>query len=136
MVKIRLKRLGYKKNPTYRIVVIDSRSKREGAPIEELGYYNPKTKEMKLDKASAEGWVKKGAQTTETVAYLIKNCDENGKLIYNKKTEQKLSKKALAKLEAQKQEEAAQAAAAAEAAAADDAAAADSVENEAKESEE
>ena len=59
MVKIRLKRLGYKKNPTYRIVVIDSRSKREGAPIEELGYYNPKTKEMKLDKASAEGWVKK-----------------------------------------------------------------------------
>ena len=71
MVKIRLKRLGYKKNPTYRIVVIDSRSKREGAPIEELGYYNPKTKEMKLNKESAEGWVKKGAQATETVAYLI-----------------------------------------------------------------
>lgn len=136
MVKIRLKRLGYKKNPTYRIVVIDSRSKREGAPIQELGYYNPKTKEMKLDKASAESWVKKGAQTSETVAYLIKNCDENGNLVYNKKTEQKLSKKALAKLEAQKQEEAAQAAAAAEAAAADDAAAADTAENEAKESEE
>ena len=53
MVKIRLKRLGYKKNPTYRIVVINSRDKREGAPIEELGYYNPKTKEMKLDKAKA-----------------------------------------------------------------------------------
>ncbi len=134
MVKIRLKRLGYKKNPTYRIVVIDSRSKREGAPIEELGYYNPKTKEMKLDKASAESWVKKGAQTTETVAYLIKNCDENGNLVYNKKSEQKLSKKALAKLEAQKQEEAAQAAAAAEAAAAADAAA-DTADNEAKESE-
>ena len=80
MVKIRLKRLGYKKNPTYRIVVIDSRSKREGAPIEELGYYNPKTKEMKLNKESAESWVKKGAQATETVAYLIKNCDENGNL--------------------------------------------------------
>ncbi len=60
MVKIRLKRLGYKKNPTYRIVVIDSRSKREGAPIEELGYYNPKTKEMKLNKESAgKSWVKK-----------------------------------------------------------------------------
>lgn len=107
MVKIRLKRLGYKKNPTYRIVVIDSRSKREGAPIEELGYYNPKTKEMKLNKESAENWVKKGAQTTETVAYLIKNCDENGALVYNKKQTQKLSKKAQAKLEAQKQEEAA-----------------------------
>lgn len=128
MVKIRLKRLGYKKNPTYRIIVIDSRSKREGAPIEELGFYNPKTKEMKLNKQSAENWVKKGAQTTETVAYLIKNCDENGNLVYNKKTEQKLSKKALAKLEAQKQEEAAQAAAAAEAAAAES-----DAENEAKE---
>ena len=50
MVKIRLKRLGYKKNPSYRIIVIDSREKREGKPIEELGYYNPKTKEMKLNK--------------------------------------------------------------------------------------
>ena len=107
MVKIRLKRLGYKKNPTYRIVVIDSRSKREGAPIEELGFYNPKTKEMKLNKESAESWVKKGAQVSDTVAYLIKNCDENGNLVYNKKTEQKLSKKAQAKLEAQKEQEAA-----------------------------
>ncbi len=115
MVKIRLKRLGYKKNPTYRIVVIDSRSKREGAPIEELGYYNPKTKEMKLNKESAESWVKKGAQATETVAYLIKNCDENGNLVYNKKQTQKLSKKAQAKLEAQKQEEAAAAQEASEA---------------------
>jgi len=131
VVKIRLKRLGYKKNPTYRIVVIDSRSKREGAPIEELGFYNPKTKEMKLNKESAQNWVNKGAQTSETVAYLIKNCDENGCLIYNKKTEQKLSKKAMAKLEAQKQEEAAKAAAAAEAAAADN-----SAENEAEKSEE
>ena len=131
MVKIRLKRLGYKKNPTYRIIVIDSRSKREGAPIEELGYYNPKTKEMQLNKESAESWVKKGAQVTETVAYLIKNCDANGNLVYNKKSEQKLSKKALAKLEAQKEQEA-QEAAAPEAAAADAAAAEDSAD-EAKE---
>ena len=84
MVKIRLKRLGYKKNPTYRIVVIDGRCKREGAPIEELGHYNPKTKEMKLNLASAQDWVKKGAQPTATVTYLMKNCDEEGKLIYNK----------------------------------------------------
>ena len=103
MVKIRLKRLGYKKNPTYRVIVINSRDKREGAPIEELGHYNPKTKEMKLNKESALNWIKKGAQATETVKYLIKNCDENGALIYNKKAEQKLSKKAQAKLEAQKQ---------------------------------
>lgn len=112
MVKIRLKRLGYKKNPTYRIVVIDSRDKREGAPIEELGHYNPKTKEMKLNKESALNWIQKGAQATETVQYLIKNCDENGMLVYNKKAEQKLSRKAQAKLEEQKQKEAEAAAAA------------------------
>ncbi len=121
MVKIRLKRLGYKKNPSYRIVVIDSRLKREGAPIEELGYYNPKTKEMKLDKQSAEKWINNGAQATETVAYLIKNCDENGALIYNKKETVKISKKAQAKLQAEK--EAQEAAAQAEAAAAAEAAA-------------
>ena len=126
MVKIRLKRLGYKKNPTFRIVVIDSRSKREGAPIEELGHYNPKTKEMKLNKESAQNWIQKGAQASETVQYLIRNCDENGSLIYNKKAEQKLSRKALAKLEEQKQKEAETAAAAAEAANTEEAPAAES----------
>lgn len=132
MVKIRLKRLGYKKNPTYRIVVIDSRSKREGAPIEELGHYNPKTKEMKLNLASAQEWVKKGAQATATVTYLMKNCDEEGKLVYNKKETTKLSKKALAKLQAEKEAQAA----AAENAAADAAAAADESANEASEASE
>ena len=118
MVKIRLKRLGYKKNPSYRIVVIDSRLKREGAPIEELGYYNPKTKEMKLNKESANSWIKKGAQASPTVQYLISNCDENGALIYKKKETVKLSKKARAKAqeaeEAKKQEAAAAAEAPAE----------------------
>lgn len=107
MVKIRLKRLGYKKNPTYRIVVINAAQKREGAPIAELGHYNPKTKEMKFDKASAMEWVAKGAQPSETVSYLIKNCDEEGKLIYTPKAEKKLSKKAMAKLEAEKASQAA-----------------------------
>ena len=118
MVKIRLKRLGYKKNPTYRIVVIDGRCKREGAPIEELGHYNPKTKEMKLNLASAQEWVKKGAQPTATVVYLMKNCDEEGKLVYNKKETVKLSKKAQAKLQAEKEAQAAAAKAAANEAAA------------------
>ena len=49
MLKIRLKRLGAKKAPTYRVIVINSTTKREGRPVEELGYYNPKTKEMKLN---------------------------------------------------------------------------------------
>ena len=97
MLKIRLKRLGAKKNPTYRIIVINSTTKREGRPIQELGHYNPKTKLMKLDKATALDWISKGAQPTETVAYLIKNCNEDGSLNYVKKETVKLSKKALAK---------------------------------------
>ena len=68
MLKIRLKRLGAKKAPSYRIIVINSTTKREGKPVQELGFYNPKTKEMRLDKAAAESWISKGAQPTETVA--------------------------------------------------------------------
>ena len=101
MLKIRLKRLGAKKAPTYRVIVINSTTKREGRPVQELGHYNPKTKEMKLDKVAALDWVKKGAQPTETVAYLIKNCNEDGTLNYVKKETVKLSKKAQAKKEAE-----------------------------------
>jgi len=101
MLKIRLKRLGAKKQPSYRIIVINSTTKREGRPIQELGHYNPKTKVMKLDKASALEWVKKGAQPTETVAYLIKNCNDDGTLNYKKKETVKLSKKAQAKAAAE-----------------------------------
>ena len=101
MVKIRLKRTGFKKNPMYRIVVLNSTTKRGALPKAQLGFYNPKTKEMKLDKAAALEWIKNGAQPTSTVAYLINNCDDEGKLIYKKKTEEKLSKKAKAKLEAE-----------------------------------
>lgn len=106
MVKIRLRRMGYKRNPIYRIVVINDQQKREGAPIAELGTYNPKTKEMKLNKVLALEWVAKGAQPSETVAYLIKNADDEGKLIYKEKSEKKLSKKAMAKLEAEKEAQA------------------------------
>ncbi len=101
MLKIRLKRMGAKKSPSYRIVVINSTTKREGKPIQELGFYNPKTKEMKFDLASAQDWVKKGAQPTETVQYLMKNCKEDGTLNYQKKETVKLSKKAQAKAAAE-----------------------------------
>lgn len=101
MLKIRLKRLGAKKAPTYRIIVINSTTKREGKPIQELGHYNPKTKVMVLDKQSALDWIKKGAQPTETVAYLIKNCNDDGSLNYQKKETVKLSKKAQAKAAAE-----------------------------------
>ena len=84
MLKIRLKRLGAKKAPTYRIIVINSTTKREGKPIQELGHYNPKSKEMKLDIVSANEWVKKGAQPTDTVKYLMANCNTDGTLNYKK----------------------------------------------------
>ncbi len=72
MVRIRLSRRGKKKAPFYRIVVTDKRTKRDGLPIEEIGTYNPKTKELKLDKTKAEEWIKKGAKPTETVLTLLK----------------------------------------------------------------
>ena len=124
MLKIRLKRLGAKKNPTYRIIVINSTTKRDGRPIQELGHYNPKTKVMKLDKATALDWIKKGAQPTETVAFLIKNCNDDGTLNYVKKETVKLSKKAQAKAQAEAEAKAAaeaEAKAAAEAAASEEA---------------
>ena len=101
MLKIRLKRMGAKKNPSYRIIVINSTTKREGRPVQELGHYNPKTKVMKLDLAAAQEWIKKGAQPTETVAYLIKNCNADGTLNYKKSETVKLSKKAQAKAAAE-----------------------------------
>lgn len=101
MLKIRLKRLGAKKNPSYRIVVINSTSKREGKPVQELGHYNPKTKVMLLNLEAAQDWVKKGAQPTETVAYLMKNCNADATLNYQKKETVKLSKKAQAKAAAE-----------------------------------
>ena len=111
MLKIRLKRLGAKKAPTYRIIVINSTTKREGKPIEELGHYNPKSKEMKLNVERAKARLAQGAQATDTVMYLINNANEDGTLNYKKSEKVKLSKKAQAKLE----EEKAAAAAAAEA---------------------
>ena len=104
MVKIRLKRLGYKRNPIYRVIVINSREKREGRAIAELGHYNPRRKELKLNKEAASEWIKKGAQPTDTVKYLIDNSDENGNLVRKQVAETKLSKKAKTKQEAQAKE--------------------------------
>ncbi|MBI3308008.1 MAG: 30S ribosomal protein S16 [Candidatus Melainabacteria bacterium] len=72
MVRIRLSRRGKKKSPFYRVVVTDIRKKRDGAPIDELGTYNPLTKELKLDKQKIEEWIKKGAKPSETIASLLR----------------------------------------------------------------
>ena len=74
-VKIRLKRMGSKKKPFYRIVVADSRAPRDGKFIEEIGYYNPLTesKEIKVDAENVNTWIKNGAKPTDTVNRLFKN---------------------------------------------------------------
>ena len=73
-VKIRLKRMGAKKAPFYRVVVADSRYPRDGRFIEEIGTYNPLTEpsEIKIDAEAALKWIKNGAQPTETVRSLLK----------------------------------------------------------------
>ena len=74
MLKIRLRRMGAKKAPFYRIIVADSRAPRDGAFVEELGYYNPLTDpvELKVDAERAAHWIKNGAQPTDTVRALLK----------------------------------------------------------------
>ena len=74
MLKIRLRRMGAKKAPFYRIIVADSRAPRNGAFVEELGYYNPSTEpaELKVDNEKAAAWMKNGAQPTDTVRALLK----------------------------------------------------------------
>lgn len=73
-VKIRLKRIGAKKAPFYRVIVADERSPRNGKFIEELGYYNPLSNpvDIKIDTEKAAQWIKNGAQPTETVKSLLK----------------------------------------------------------------
>lgn len=74
MVKIRLKRMGMKKKPFYRLVVTDSRSPRDGRFIEEIGYYNPMTQpaDINVDNERAKYWLGVGAQPTDTVRVLLK----------------------------------------------------------------
>lgn len=74
MVKIRLRRMGAKKNPFYRIVVADSRYPRDGRFIEEIGTYNPLTEpvEVKVNEEAAKKWIAQGAQPTDKVKALFK----------------------------------------------------------------
>lgn len=77
MVKIRLRRMGAKKAPFYRIVVADSRSPRDGRCIEEIGTYNPLANpaSVEVDAEKAKQWIKNGAQPTDTVKALLKKAN-------------------------------------------------------------
>ena len=75
-VKMRLKRMGKKRNPIYRIVVADARSPRDGRNIDEIGLYDPNQEPfgVNVDEEAAKVWLSKGAQPTDTVARLLKNA--------------------------------------------------------------
>ncbi|MBQ7692505.1 MAG: 30S ribosomal protein S16 [Oscillospiraceae bacterium] len=77
MVKIRLRRMGAKKAPYYRIIVADSRSPRDGRFIEELGVYDPMAdgEKIKVDMERAKYWIANGAQPTDTVRGLLKKVE-------------------------------------------------------------
>ncbi|MGH7324896.1 MAG: 30S ribosomal protein S16 [Candidatus Rokuibacteriota bacterium] len=77
-VSIRLRRTGTTKRPTYRVVVADSRSPRDGRFIEIIGHYNPLTDPptVKIDRAKAQAWIARGAQPSNTVRRLMENVKE------------------------------------------------------------
>lgn len=77
-VKIRLKRIGAKKQPSYRVVVADSRSPRDGRFIEEIGFYNPLVDpaDIRIDLEKVDQWMKNGAQPTDTVRALINKAKQ------------------------------------------------------------
>ena len=72
---MRLRRMGAKKAPTYRVIVADSRSPRDGRFIEEIGYFNPRSDELKIDAEKAKTWIANGAQPTDTVKALLKKSN-------------------------------------------------------------
>ena len=75
-VKMRLKRMGKKRTPIYRVVIADARSPRDGRNIDEVGFYDPNQEPavVKFDEEAAKAWLNKGAQPTDTVARLLKNA--------------------------------------------------------------
>ncbi|MBW4552539.1 MAG: 30S ribosomal protein S16 [Aphanocapsa sp. GSE-SYN-MK-11-07L] len=75
MIKLRLKRYGKKRSPSYRIVAMNSRDRRDGRPLEELGFYNPMTDEIKLNTESIVARLKTGAQPTDTVRRILEKAN-------------------------------------------------------------
>jgi small subunit ribosomal protein S16 len=74
MIKLRLKRFGKKREVSYRIVAMPSEARRDGRPLAELGYYNPRTDETRLEVPEIVSWLQKGAQPTPTVRGILKKA--------------------------------------------------------------
>ena len=74
MLKLRLKKAGRKKQPSFRLVVIESRSRRDGRPIDEVGYYNPITKQSHFETNKITKWIKVGVKPSRTVENLLKKA--------------------------------------------------------------
>ena len=75
MLKLRLKRNGRKRQPAYRLVVMENRTRRDGRPIEEVGYYNPITKQSYFDIEKITKWLNSGVKPSETVFQLLKKAN-------------------------------------------------------------
>ncbi len=75
MIKIRLKKQGKKREASYRVVACQSTSRRDGRPLEELGFYNPRTKEVRLDEDGIKARLGQGAQPTDTVRRLLEKAN-------------------------------------------------------------
>ena len=74
MLKLRLKRGGRKRQPAYRLVVMTNDTRRDGRPIDQVGYYNPITKESKFDNDKIVNWLNQGVKPTQTVGNLLKKA--------------------------------------------------------------
>ncbi len=75
MLKLRLKRLGKKRSPFYRLVIMENLSRRNGRPVDEVGYYNPMTKQFKFDSEKIKKWLSYGVKPTETAFHLLKRAE-------------------------------------------------------------
>ena len=75
MLKLRLKRIGRKRSPSYRLVVMENRCRRDGRPIDEVGFYDPISKTSKFDSDKITKWLSSGVKPTETVVSLLKKSD-------------------------------------------------------------
>ena len=75
MLKLRLKRVGRKRSPSYRLVIMENSCRRDGRPVEEVGYYNPISKNYKFNEEKIKKWLSYGVKPTETVKDLLKKAD-------------------------------------------------------------